>query len=321
MANKGEFKTILVTGGAGFIGSNYLNKFVPLNPDTLFVNIDALTYAGDLANVEVSEAKNYSFEKADIRDKTRLEEIFAKYKPDGVIHFAAESHVDNSIKDPGVFVETNVDGTHNLLSLSKEHGVKRFHYVSTDEVYGSLSHEDPAWTESSLLLPRSPYSASKAGGEMLARAYNVTFGLDVTISRCSNNYGPRQDKTKLIPLFISKLLAGEKVPVYGKGENIRDWLYVEDHCDAIHKIFTERKSGDLYNIGGGHEVSNMEITKTLIELTGASESQIDFVPDRPGHDFRYSLDISKIQHDLSWSPKVSFSEGIAKTIEFYKKSA
>ncbi len=315
-----DCKTILVTGGAGFIGSNFLNKFVPKYPDTKFVNVDSLTYAGDLKNLTVGECENYEFKQVDIRDREKLEEIFAKYRPDGVIHFAAESHVDNSIKDPGVFVETNVEGTHNLLSLSKSHGISRFHYVSTDEVYGSLDHNDPAWTENSPLLPRSPYSASKAGGEMLARAYNVTFGLDVTISRCSNNYGPNQNLEKLIPLFITKLLKGEKVPVYGKGENIRDWLYVEDHCDAVDLIFQKGVSGEVYNVGGGHEVSNLEIAKTLIKLTAAFEGQIEYVADRPGHDFRYSLDISKIKKELGWSPKVSFSEGIAKTIEFYKNN-
>jgi dTDP-glucose 4,6-dehydratase len=312
-------KTLLITGGAGFIGSNYLNKFVPLYLDTKFVNIDSLTYAGSLDNIKVSESPNYVFEKADIRDRSKLEEIFSKYKPDGVIHFAAESHVDMSIKDPDIFVETNVLGTHNLLSLSKEHGIKRFHYVGTDEVYGSLSLSDTAWTEESLLLPRSPYSASKAGGEMMVRAYKETFGLDVTITRCSNNYGPYQDRTKLIPLFITKLLAGEKVPVYGKGDNIRDWLYVEDHVDAIDLVFRKGVNGEVYNIAGNSELTNLEITQKLIELTHRDESAIEYVTDRPGHDFRYALDASKIKNTLGFTPKVSLEDGLAKTLEFYKK--
>ncbi len=316
-----QYKTILITGGAGFIGSNYLNKFVPLYPDTKFINIDSLTYAGSLDNIKVTDRNNNVFEKVDIRDRAKMEEIFAKYKPDGVIHFAAESHVDRSIKEPNIFVETNVLGTHNLLTLARVHGVKRFHYVGTDEVYGSLSLGDKAWTEESLLLPRSPYSASKAGGELLVRAYKETFGLDITITRCSNNYGPYQDVTKLIPLFITKLLKDEKVPVYGKGDNIRDWLYVEDHVDAIDLVFRKGVNGEVYNIAGNSELSNIELTKKLIELTGRDDSAIDYVTDRQGHDFRYALDASKISCTLGWTPKVSLEQGLAKTLEFYKNNS
>lgn len=313
-------KRILVTGGAGFIGSNYLNKFVPLYPDTLFVNVDSLTYAGDLANVRVSDTPNYVFEHVDIRDKSKLESVFAKHRPNGVIHFAAESHVDISIENPSIFAETNIMGTHNLLLLSKLHNIKRFHYVSTDEVYGSLGATDPAWTEESILAPRSPYSASKAGGEMLVHSYKETFGLDIVITRCSNNYGENQDRTKLIPLFITKLLKGVRVPVYGKGENIRDWLYVGDHVDAIDLVFNKGASGEIYNIGGGTELRNIDLTKILIEAMGQSPNLIEFVTDRPGHDFRYSLNFDKIRSELGWSPKVSFEEGIKRTLEHYKRS-
>jgi dTDP-glucose 4,6-dehydratase len=316
MENK---KIVLVTGGAGFIGSNYLNKFVPVYPDHIFVNIDALTYAGDLKNIRVSDAPNYVFEKADIRDRARLEEIFKKYAPDGVIHFAAESHVDFSITNPGIFVETNVNGAHNLLLLAKQYAVKRFLQVSTDEVYGSLETGDPAFTENTLLAPNSPYSASKAAAEFLARAYYKTFGLDVVITRCSNNYGPNQDTTKLIPFFITKLLAGEQVPLYGEGKNVRDWLHAEDHVDALDIVFHKGAAGEIYNIGGNNEIENIEITKTLIALAGRDETAIQYVSDRLGHDFRYAIDCSKIKRELGWSPKKTFDEGLRATFEFYKR--
>lgn len=312
-------KTFLVTGGAGFIGSNYLNKFVPKYPEFLFVNADALTYAGDLKNVHVFKAPNYVFEKIDIRALDQLEKVFKKYTPTGIIHFAAESHVDFSISNPSLFVETNVNGTHNLLLLAKKYGVERFLQVSTDEVYGTLEAGDQPFTETTLLAPNSPYSASKAAAEFLARSYHKTFGLDIVITRCSNNYGPNQDKTKLIPLFITKLLVGEEVPLYGKGKNIRDWLHVEDHVDALDLVFHKGASGEIYNIGGNCEIENIEIAKKLIALAGRDESAIKRVPDRLGHDFRYAIDCSKIRRELGWSPKKTFEEGLRGTFEFYKK--
>jgi dTDP-glucose 4,6-dehydratase len=314
-----SYKTIIVTGGAGFIGSNYLNKYVPLHPETLFVNIDSLTYAGNLSNIEVSDCNNYAFEKVDICDYSLIDDVFKKYKPDAIIHFAAESHVDRSIEDPSIFVKTNILGTHNLLTLSKENNVKRFHYISTDEVYGSLSLNENPWTEEYSLDPRSPYSASKASGELLTHSYGETFGLNTVITRSSNNYGPYQDKSKLIPLFITKLLKDEKVPIYGKGENVRDWLYVEDNCDAVELVFRKGKKGETYNIGGGNELSNIELTKKLLDITGKNEDLIENVSDRPGHDLRYAIDITKIKGELGWEPKTSFEEGLNKTVAYYKK--
>lgn len=313
-------KILLITGGAGFIGSNYLNRFVLQYPDYTFVNIDALTYAGDLKNIRVSDATNYVFEKTDVRDAAGLEEIFKKYAPTDIIHFAAESHVDFSITNPGIFVETNVNGTHNLLLLAKKYGVKRFLQVSTDEVYGALDMNGSPFTETTVLAPNSPYSASKAAAEFFVRAYHKTFGLDVVITRCSNNYGPNQDKTKLIPLFITKLLAGESVPLYGEGKNVRDWLHVEDHIDALDLVFHKGVSGEVYNIGGNNEIENIEITKKLIALARRDESAIKRVPDRLGHDFRYAIDCSKIKTELGWSPKKTFEEGLRETFDWYKNT-
>jgi dTDP-glucose 4,6-dehydratase len=313
-------RTIIITGGAGFIGSNYLNKFVVQYPKYRFVNVDALTYAGNLKNIHenVSGAANYVFEKGDIRELAWLEQIFAKYKPDSIIHFAAESHVDISIKNPGIFVETNIVGTHNLLMLAKKYGIKRYHQVSTDEVYGSLETMKGSFTEETPIAPNSAYSASKASADLLVRSYFKTFGLNATITRCSNNYGPHADTTKLIPLFITRLMRGEKVPLYGKGENVRDWLYVEDHIDAIDLVFHKGKAGEVYNVGGNTELSNMQIVKKLLELTGRGPDMIEYVADRPGHDFRYAIDASKIKRELGWTPKVSFEQGIQRTFEFYK---
>jgi dTDP-glucose 4,6-dehydratase len=312
-------KIIFVTGGAGFIGSNYLNIFVPKYPNETFVNIDALTYAADLKNISISDAPNYIFEKADIRDREIIEELFKKYSPTHIVHFAAESHVDLSITNPHLFVETNVNGTHNLLFLAKKYGTKRFLQVSTDEVYGDLNAHDPAFTENSPIAPNSPYSASKAAAEFLARSYWKTFGLEVVITRCSNNYGPNQDDTKLIPLFIKKLLAGEQVPLYGEGKNVRDWLHVSDHVEAIDLVLRTGKADEVYNIGGNYEVENIEITKKLIALAGRDETAIDRVTDRLGHDFRYAIDSSKIQRELGWKPKHSFEAGLNETFEWFKK--
>lgn len=314
-------KIIFVTGGAGFIGSNYLNKYVSVYPDYLFVNLDALTYAGDLKNIIVSDRPNYLFEKIDISRKNDLERVFKKHNPTHIIHFAAETHVDFSIKTPEIFITTNILGTHNLLALSKEYGIKRFHHISTDEVYGSLGRNDMPFTETSLLAPSNPYSASKANSDFIVQAYNKTFGLDTVITRSSNNYGPRQDSSKLIPHFITKLLKKERVPLYGTGENIRDWIYVEDNADAIDSVFHKGRLGEIYNIGGGDEIANIDITKLLLKLTGEDEEKIEFVTDRPGHDFRYAMDTSKIKKEMGWKPKTSFKEGLKKTFEFYRSHA
>jgi glucose-1-phosphate thymidylyltransferase len=312
------YKNILVTGGCGFIGSNFLNKYVPLFPNINFVNVDVMTYAANENNVHIKDCKNYKFYKTDIRNLEELDSIFEENQIDAVIHFAAESHVDLSIANPSLFVEVNVNGTSNLLELSKKYKIKRFHHVSTDEVYGELSDEG-FFTENTPLAPNSPYSASKASSDMIVRAYNKTYGLNCVITRCSNNYGPNQDLTKLIPKFITNLEAGKKVPVYATGSNVRDWLYVEDHCDAIWKVFNDAKSGEVYNIGGNNEKTNMAITNKLIELTGKNSSSIEYVTDRLGHDFRYAIDASKIKNDLGWEPQYTFDIGIQKTFEFYSK--
>jgi len=317
----GKNKTILVTGGAGFIGSQYINKFVPLYTEHLFVNIDCLTYAGNLKNITVGKNKNYYFEKVDIRDKKNLAAIFKKYKPTGILHFAAESHVDISIKSPHLFVETNILGTHNLLSLAKEHKIERFHQVSTDEVYGSLGPKDKPFTENGVLAPNSPYSASKSAADLLVRSYHKTYRLNTIITRSSNNYGPNQDKSKLIPLFITNLLENKKVPLYASGDNVRDWIYVEDNIDAIDLVFNKGRTGEIYNIGGNTRKTNLEITMKLLKLANRDESAIEHVPDRPGHDFRYALDCSKIKKELGWKAKTTFDIGIKKTFDFYEKQS
>ena len=310
-------QTIFITGGAGFIGSNFLNKYVRLFPDIHFVNIDALTYAGNLNKLseDTKNSHNYSFEQVDIRDRDSLKGVYEKYSPTDIIHFAAESHVDNSIKNPRLFTEVNVLWTQNLLDLHREFGLQRFHYISTDEVYGDIP-ESGYFTEATHIEPSSPYSASKAGWDILVQAYGRTFSLDYTITRCSNNYGPNQNITSLIPLFISKIQNNEQVPLYGDGSNIRDWLYVEDHCDAIWEVFTWAKSKSIYNVGGNNEYTNLEITKILLQSLGKSEDLMSFVPDRPGHDKRYAIDATKIRDELGWSPKFRFEDGIQKTGQF-----
>ena len=309
---------ILVTGGAGFIGSNYLNFAIPQYPNYQFVNLDALTYAADLNNISVSTLPNYAFIKADIRDAKKLAEIFEEYKPTHVIHFAAESHVDNSITGPGIFVETNVLGTQNLLECARKYGVKRFHFVSTDEVYGSLGAAAAASTEDDILAPNSPYSASKASADLIVRSYNRTFGLDTVTTRASNNYGPNQFPEKLIPLFISNLLAGKKVPLYGNGKNVRDWIHVSDHVSGIDRVFHDGRAGEIYNLGGGNEIENIDITKKLIALAGLGDEMIEYVTDRLGHDIRYALDSSKATKELGWKPLKDFEQGIEETFAHYK---
>lgn len=320
MERKGqEERRVLVTGGAGFIGSNYLNYAVRKYPRYCFTNVDALTYAGRLANIEVSKAKNYSFVKADIRDLAGMERIFRKHKPTHIIHFAAESHVDVSIKNPDIFIETNVVGTHNLLVLAKRHCVRRFHHISTDEVYGSLKKNTRPSKEGDTLAPSSPYSASKAGADMLVLAYNRTFGLDVVTTRLSNNYGPRQNEEKLIPLSITNLLAGKNVPLYGSGKHVRSWLYVEDGVKGIDLAFHKGKSGEIYNIGGHDELPNFKVAQMLVRALGKNNRRhIEYVEDRLGHDFRYALECSKARKTLGWRPKISFASGLEKTIQYYR---
>ena len=311
-------KIILVTGGAGFIGSNYLNKFVPKYKNYFFINLDALTYAGNLNNIKIKNAKNYTFEKIDIRDIKSLNKNFSKYHPTDIIHFAAETHVDFSIQNPAIFIETNINGTNNILMLAKEYKINRFCQISTDEVYGQLKSKRGKFKETDKLDPSSPYSASKAAADLLVNAYHKTFGLNTVITRSSNNYGPNQDTSKLIPKFITNLLKNEKVPLYASGQNIRDWIYVEDNVRAIDLVFHKGRSGEVYNIGGQCEKTNLEITKILLKLLDKDESFIERVGDRPGHDFRYALDVSKICRELGWRPKYNFQQGIKKTVEFYK---
>jgi dTDP-glucose 4,6-dehydratase len=310
-------KRILVTGGAGFIGSTFLNQMTVAYPGYLFVNLDALTPVANITNVVVADAPNYVFVEGDIRDSALLQKLHATYTFTDIIHFAAETHVDVSIEDPLRFIETNVLGTGTLLSFALEHTLNRFLHVSTDEVYGALEETDPSFTEETPLAPNSPYSASKAGSDMLVRAYHKTYGLDVVITRCSNNFGPRQDVTKFIPRAITSLLRGESIPVYGKGAQVRDWLYVDDHVRGIDIAFHHGVSGEVYNIGGGTEIPNIEIAQLLTNMLGKPDA-ITFVEDRKGHDFRYSIDDTKIRA-LGYTPQMPFTEGLKKTVSWYEE--
>ena len=311
---------ILVTGGAGFIGGNFVHHMVNKYPDYEIVNLDLLTYAGNLETLKPVEDKpNYKFVKGDIADREFIMDLFEKEKFDIVVNFAAESHVDRSIENPSIFVRTNVEGTVVLLDAAKKYGVKRYHQVSTDEVYGDLPLDRPDlfFTETTPLHTSSPYSSSKASADLFVLAYHRTFGLPVTISRCSNNYGPYHFPEKLIPLMIANALNDKPLPVYGTGENVRDWLYVEDHCKAIDLIIHKGKVGEVYNVGGHNEKTNLEIVKIICKELGKSEDLITYVADRKGHDMRYAIDPTKIHNELGWLPETKFEDGIKKTIKWY----
>jgi len=327
---------ILISGGAGFIGSNFIKYYLEQHKHTYIVNLDKLTYAGELSNLdEITGKHNYTFVKGDICDRNLINELFNHYNFQGVIHFAAESHVDNSIEGPEAFVNTNVNGTFNLLDVARNHWMgkphtfkdkfknSRFHHISTDEVYGSLGPSG-LFTEKTPYAPNSPYSASKASSDFLVRSYFHTYGMNVVTTNCSNNYGPMQHNEKLIPTIIRKALLGEKIPIYGDGKNIRDWLYVEDHCKGIDLVFEKGKPGETYNIGGGNERTNLYIAEKICDILDQIKPQsnsyknlISFVKDRPGHDFRYAIDASKISTELDWFANENFETGIKKTITWY----
>ena len=310
----------LVTGGAGFIGSNYMHYVVNKYPEDYFVCLDALTYAGNYNNIkDLEEKDNYKFVKGDITDREFIDKLFNDEKFDIVINFAAESHVDNSIKNPGIFLTTNIIGTQVLMDASKKYGVKRYHQVSTDEVYGDLPLDRPdlLFTEETPIHTSSPYSSSKAGADLLVGAYHRTFGLPTTISRCSNNYGPYQFPEKLIPVVISKALKDEKIPVYGNGANVRDWIHVIDHNIGVDLIVRNGKVGEVYNLGGHSERSNLEVVKTILKQMGKSEDLITFVEDRAGHDLRYAIDSTKTENELGWDRTYTFEDGIKETVDWY----
>lgn len=310
---------ILVTGGAGFIGSNFVRKVLtdsyPGLEGAEVVVLDAMTYSGNLANLApVADSTRYTFVQGDIRDAALLDSLYPGL--DAVVHFAAESHVDRSVRDASIFVETNVLGTQQLLDAALRHELPRFVHVSTDEVYGSIS--EGSWPETWPLEPNSPYSASKAGSDLLARAYHRTHGLNISITRCSNNYGPYHFPEKVIPLFVTNLIDDKHVPLYGEGNNVRDWLHVDDHCRGIAMVLTGGRAGEVYNIGGGTELTNKELTEMLLEATGKDWSYVDRVADRLGHDLRYSVDITKISNELGYAPQVPFAQGLADVVQWYR---
>ncbi len=312
-----NIRTLLVTGGAGFIGVNFVRMMLAETKDVKIVNLDALTYAGNLESLAgCLDDPRHVFVHGDIRDRKLVEKLVGEHGVDAIANFAAESHVDRSIAGPAIFVETNVAGTMNLLECAKAMKVGRFLQVSTDEVYGSLG-KDGKFTESTQIKPNSPYSASKASADHLVHAYHHTYGLDTVITRCSNNYGPYQFPEKMIPLCINNARLGKKIPVYGDGLQVRDWLYVRDHCTAIWAALQKGAAGEVYNIGGGNEMPNIELVRTILKLVGKGDDLISFVKDRPGHDRRYAIDSSKITKALGWKPEVTFKEGIAKTVEWY----
>lgn len=311
---------LIITGGAGFIGSNFIYYQLKHHSDDEFICLDKLTYAGNLSSLNVAiKQQNFKFVKGDIADRDFVYSLFEAEKPDIVVNFAAESHVDRSILEPELFLKTNVIGTGVLMDACRKYGIKRYHQVSTDEVYGDLplGRPDLFFTETTPLHTSSPYSASKAGADLLVLAYHRTYGLPVTISRCSNNYGPYHFPEKLIPLMIINALHDKALPVYGDGANVRDWLYVEDHCSAIDLIIRNGREGEVYNVGGHNEKSNLDVVKIILKALGKSEDLITFVKDRPGHDRRYAIDPTKIHNELGWLPQTKFEDGITKTIEWY----
>ena len=311
---------MIVTGGAGFIGSNFVQYEVKNHPEDEIINLDLLTYAGNLESVKpVENAPNYRFVRGDIADREFIFRLFEEEKPDVIVNFAAESHVDRSITDPEIFVRTNVVGTTTLLDACRKYGIKRYHQVSTDEVYGDLPLDRPDlfFTEETPLHTSSPYSSAKASADLFVMAYHRTYGLPVTISRCSNNYGPYHFPEKLSPLVISRALNDEEIPVYGKGENVRDWLYVTDHCSAIDLVVRKGREGEVYNIGGHNERTNLDVVKTILKALNKPESLIKYVTDRPGHDLRYAMDPTKIETELGWKPEYTFDTGIPVTIQWY----
>lgn len=311
---------VIVTGGAGFIGSNFVYHMLSKHPDYKIVCLDLLTYAGNLQTLEdAMKNPNFRFVKGDISDRTCVFKLFEEEKPDIVVNFAAESHVDRSIEDPGIFLQTNIIGTQVMMDACRKYGIKRYHQVSTDEVYGDLPLDRPdlMFTETTPLHTSSPYSASKAGADLLVTAYHRTFGLPVTISRCSNNYGPYHFPEKLIPLIITRALDNKSIPVYGTGANVRDWLYVEDHCSAIDLIIHKGRDGEIYNIGGHNERSNLDVVKAVLRELGKPESLITYVKDRPGHDRRYAMDPDKIERELGWHHTYNFEQGVKVTVKWY----
>ncbi|MGN0551745.1 MAG: dTDP-glucose 4,6-dehydratase [Oscillospiraceae bacterium] len=313
--------TILVTGGAGFIGSHFIDMHLERYPEDKVVCIDKLTYAGNMDNLsEAAKNPNFSFVKGDICDRELLQRVFGEYRPDAVVNFAAESHVDRSIDSPQVFLETNYMGTAALLDVSLEFGVNRFHQISTDEVYGDLPLEGgEKFTEETPAAPHSPYSASKAAADMLALAYFRTYGLNVTVSRCSNNYGERQFPEKLIPLAVKKAVSGEKIPLYGDGRNVRDWIYVKDHCKAVELILKNGRAGEIYNIGADNELSNLALTEKLIETLGKSTADIEFVADRKGHDRRYAVSSEKLRRELNFRAETDFDKKFPEIVKWFKE--
>lgn len=311
---------LLVTGGAGFIGGNFVHYILNKYPEDQVICLDALTYAGNMETLaDITNNPNFKFTKCDIADRDFVYALFESEKPDVVVNFAAESHVDRSIVDPGLFLQTNIIGTGVLLDACRKYGIRRYHQVSTDEVYGDLplDRTDLFFTEETPLHTSSPYSASKASSDLLVQAYSRTFKLPVTISRCSNNYGPYHFPEKLIPLMIANALNDKQLPVYGKGENVRDWLYVEDHCSAIDLIVRKGREGEVYNIGGHNEKTNLEVVKAILHELGKPETLIHYVTDRPGHDMRYAIDPEKIHNELGWLPETKFEDGIKKTVKWY----
>ena len=314
---------LLVTGGAGFIGSNFILYWLKKYPQDKILNLDKLTYAGNLENLKTVENNlNYAFVKGDICNLSLIDSLIKKYNIDTIVHFAAESHVDRSIMDPAPFIKTNVEGTYILLEAALKNKIKRFHHISTDEVFGALPlNSKEKFNEKTAYNPRSPYSASKAASDHLVRAYYVTYGLPITISNCSNNYGPYQFPEKLIPLAITNIIEGKKVPIYGDGLYVRDWLYVEDHCKALDLILHKGKVGETYFIGGlTEDINNIEVVRKILKIMGRDESYIEYVKDRPGHDRRYAIDWSKIHRELSWKPEVDFDTGLKITVDWYLKN-